>query len=341
MRRPHTSRRLGVLASSLFCLTLLSVVSLLFLRQNHAAGIAEAQQVEEVFEQRGGQGHYVVCTLRFESDFIIEWINYHLWIGFTRVIIYDQDDTGTGEMEALLSHYISETVVKLIEWPAGDVVGAFRHGMRTFGKQATSLTFLDGDEYIVLCKHASVHDAYAAAGLFKSPLACLEMPWMLFGPFGSRGADVHSSSVSERLTTRSRKPFAGYPGKTVLRGGRDFSRTRLYGHGVRPIIHHCSGRREFDPITVEAYDIRVNHYQFRHGEDSIRIKQERGIWPPVRAAEYAGLNLRKLPWMQDSIRDDGLYKLNRELPTLSQPLYSQTNSPRISPTDCQNTKESS
>ena len=102
----------------------------------------------EVFDQaRELRGHYALSTLRFESEFVIEWVNYHLWIGFSHMIIYDEDNAATSELAKLLAHYISEGVVTLIEWPAGEQSQAYRHGLRTFGQHATSLTRRDGPSH--------------------------------------------------------------------------------------------------------------------------------------------------------------------------------------------------
>ena len=298
-------------------------------KNEHVGGFEAFDQAREL------RGHYTLSTLRFESEFVIEWVNYHLWIGFSHMVIYDEDNTATSELAKLLAHYISEGVVTLIEWPAGEQSQAYRHGLRTFGQHATSLTFLDGDEYIVLCKQATVHDAYKAAGLFKSPRACLEMPWVLFGPWVTTPSAENSTSVSERLTLRARKPFAKHPGKTVLRGGRDFRHTRLYGRGVSPIWHWCrNGRPEIESISVDAKHIRVNHYQFRHGADSVKKKQERGNTASTRRREYSKMHLKELPWMRDAIEDYALANLTNDLPTLHQPRYSAVYSPRVSPTEC-------
>ena len=120
-----------------------------------------------------GMGHIIITTLRQESDFVVEWINYNRWIGFDHIVIYDQDDDQT-LLPALLRAFIEKGVVTIVPWTLiGDQPGSISHGLRTFGKLATSVTLMDGDEFLVLCEHISVEQAYRAAGLLDTRHGCL------------------------------------------------------------------------------------------------------------------------------------------------------------------------
>jgi len=79
----------------------------------------------------GRMGHIVITTLRQESDFVVEWLNYNRWIGFDHVVIYDQDDDQT-LLPLLLGAYVDAGAITIVPWTLiGDQQGAISHGLRT------------------------------------------------------------------------------------------------------------------------------------------------------------------------------------------------------------------
>jgi hypothetical protein len=49
-----------------------------------------------------------------EDNFILSWINYHLKLGVSRFIIYDNSDNYT--LSTILEDYINQNIVILIKW---------------------------------------------------------------------------------------------------------------------------------------------------------------------------------------------------------------------------------
>lgn len=52
--------------------------------------------------------------LKDEDDFILTWINYHLKLGVSRFIIYDNSNNFT--LSKILNEYINKKIVLLIKW---------------------------------------------------------------------------------------------------------------------------------------------------------------------------------------------------------------------------------
>jgi hypothetical protein len=86
-----------------------------------------------------------------EDEFIIPWIEYHLRMGVTRFIIYDNSDRGT--LEGLLEDYIHKHMVTLIRWniPYGNGCQQCQqnHSIYAF-RDSKYIGFFDIDEYVNL-----------------------------------------------------------------------------------------------------------------------------------------------------------------------------------------------
>ena len=53
--------------------------------------------------------------LRDESLFVVEWVNYNLWIGFDHIVILNNDDDPT-PLNELLARYVKKGYVTLVNW---------------------------------------------------------------------------------------------------------------------------------------------------------------------------------------------------------------------------------
>ena len=90
----------------------LALVAALFLMPTTISG--EASLAVDGPSSRSLRGHVIIATLRDESDFVVEWINYR-WIGFDHVVVFNNDDDTT-VLSALLSQYVNEGHVTVIPW---------------------------------------------------------------------------------------------------------------------------------------------------------------------------------------------------------------------------------
>lgn len=265
-----------------------------------------------------GMGHIIITTLRQESDFVVEWINYNRWIGFDHVVIYDQDDDQT-LLPALLRAFVEKGFVTIVPWTLiGDQPGSIAHGLRTFGKLATSVTLMDGDEFLVLCEHISVEQAYRAAGLFDTRHGCLQILWVRFGLSGAAHKPAPNTGILETITQRARLPFTRHAGKVVLRGGYSFLFTQVYGKPYNlPLWHKCDDRREFDARTLSPNVVRLNHYMFRYGLDSFDKRATRGTSRNFKGQgmfknKTLSENMDAFPWLRNSTTDRHLTNVGVE-----------------------------
>jgi hypothetical protein len=106
----------------------------------------------------------ILSTLvKDEDKYIKPWIDFHLSIGITRFIIYDNSDSNT--LSKHLYEYIEKKQVFLISWnvpyilPTSGISGQTtqqNHSIYAF-TQSKYIGFMDIDEYVNMQQHSNIH----------------------------------------------------------------------------------------------------------------------------------------------------------------------------------------
>ena len=117
----------------------------------------------------------LTTMVKNEDNYIIQWIEYHLSIGFTKFLIYDnsssiktihESDPDTSDLQNVLKEYIEKGEVILIEWKYPFTWGGFNRNSGQLTQQNHALRlltrsryvgFFDIDEYINITNYES-HD---------------------------------------------------------------------------------------------------------------------------------------------------------------------------------------
>ena len=109
----------------------------------------------------------IMTTLvKNEDNYIKQWIDFHLHIGITRFIIYDNSNSTT--LTTLLRTYIDSKQVILIRWnvpyrlPKSGISGQTtqqNHCIYAFS-ESQYIGLMDIDEYINMQKHTNIHDFF-------------------------------------------------------------------------------------------------------------------------------------------------------------------------------------
>jgi len=137
----------------------------------------------------------IICVAKFESDYIEEFVKYHLAIGFDTIYIYDNEEIPT--YASLLSKYADKIVV--IHKPTKPVqYEALRdfvvNHMNT--NNITHVAHIDVDEFITLKKHANIKDFIRE--YIVGNCAGIGMNWRFFGSSGH--TEKTNLPVTERFT---------------------------------------------------------------------------------------------------------------------------------------------
>jgi hypothetical protein len=127
----------------------------------------------------------IVAIAKLESDYIIEWTDYHLALGFSHIYIYDNEDVPT--YKELLEDYSDKVTVihlpgknyhKPVQYYSLDlfISNYMRNGI------ITHVAHIDIDEFITLKKHASITDFIKE--YIRDDCMGIGMNWRFFGDSG-------------------------------------------------------------------------------------------------------------------------------------------------------------
>ena len=209
---------------------------------------------------------HAVTNARQEDDFIFEWLNYHLWIGFDHVFIFCQDDS-PARMDAMLEPYVDAGLVTVRPWAVGDQKHALLHFLDKEQVDNQTVFFADADEFLVLCEHASVGDFLADSRVASS--TCMHFPWLRFGtsflPMHPRGRSPVLTHYFLRDPLDAPSPL----GKVAIR-------SPLFPHTRRSVHHRCTQYKESRNAEVPMSMARMNHYWVRNGMEAFKQRVERG-----------------------------------------------------------------
>ena len=238
----------------------------------------------------GGDRVMLVTTVKDEGPNILEWIGYHRMIGFTDIVVFQNNSFDTTEKTL---HALSE-------------MGVIRYFNNNFRKPGLRAAFqnrayrraarlpdyaaarwcmaLDGDEFLrVNTGQGRVQDLIAAVEDADE----VRLNWRVFGSSHLRELDnrmvTERFTLANEITLPARHPM---PVKTLFRTDRyelpGIHMPKRPATGDR-IIRNGSGRR-IEEVTVRGFQVtdpdpyrlaQVNHYMVKDS-DSFLMKSARG-----------------------------------------------------------------
>lgn len=137
-----------------------------------------------------GPSPVIVCIAKLESNYIVEFVNYHLKLGFNYIFLYDNEDKPT--YESILENYKDNVIVTHLpgkNYEGGAQYESLRHFVTNYMKLSiiTHVIHIDIDEFIVLKKHKNIKDFVSE--YIKTPdnnIRCggIGINWRFFGSNG-------------------------------------------------------------------------------------------------------------------------------------------------------------
>lgn len=150
----------------------------------------------------------VVCIAKLENQYISEWVDYHLSVGFTHVFICDNNLSDGERISDALSESQREktTVIDYRGRTASNCtvqVQSYNQVYRDYSKDYDWMFFIDCDEFVTLKRHSDIRD-YLAEDVF-SKSKTIRLHWICYGDNGLVEND--GRPVLERFTTPSDKKY--------------------------------------------------------------------------------------------------------------------------------------
>jgi len=131
----------------------------------------------------------LVCIAKNETNYIEEWVTYHLKLGFDKIFIYENN---------WVCDYENEQIVKIKFNGNQKQLESYKNFKTKYRLEYDWAAFFDVDEFLVLKKHKNIkeflidYDKYDSVGI----------NWVLFGDNGFNGVFNNNYSVLNRFTKR-------------------------------------------------------------------------------------------------------------------------------------------
>lgn len=126
----------------------------------------------------------IVAIAKDEQPYLLEWLAYHLAIGFDHIWVYD-NESGT-PLSRIISRSAARGCVTVLRWPNAasgrTQIEAYNHFLRTFGRDVTWAAIIDVDEMICLKQDPTI-------GVFLDRFdgaSGIALNWRFFGSSGHR-----------------------------------------------------------------------------------------------------------------------------------------------------------
>jgi hypothetical protein len=186
----------------------------------------------------------IVACARWESPYIVEWLNYYRAIGFDHVFLYCNDEEPYGLYEKVLPFVdCEEPFVTFHYYPhQGQQLRMYAHHLSHARNLSEWTSFFDIDEYLRLPPGIKIADFVKK---FDCDVDCILFNWVFFGPNGHK--DTPGSSILTEYDRRQNvlHPFTKYVARSKIFTGPKLMDVKE-GHG----FWHC-------PIDQIDQKIRV------------------------------------------------------------------------------------
>jgi hypothetical protein len=248
----------------------------------------------------------IASIQRNRNPWIVEWLAFHLLVGFNRFYLYCHkcDDGMQDTLLKLAQHY--PVTLHAVESDDKPQLMAYQHAWNNYNGAVDWMAFIDGDEFLFPPRHASM--AQALADYEGRQLSALAAYWICYGSSGH--VDEPAGLVMENFRRHSAPSFeANRHFKSIVRGGQQVAcvGSHLFAtpHGTydeqdRLLIQP----RLNDPALAPSHErFRINHYVTQSYSYFKQVKQHIG------AADRGADIVRPDEWFHGHDRnecDDGV-----------------------------------
>ncbi len=226
--------------------------------------------------------YVVFACAKNEDDYILEWVEHYLSLGFDKVFIADNNDSPES-LNAILSKYINEGTVQIFECCRLEKFQLYIYNMFLNEANYKWCAYFDCDEFLELTTHKSIKEL-----LDQVNEDCVLFNWVVFGSNGQIRKE--DKPLKERFPVPVLPvPFfkENFYVKPILRGHPD---------GAYLINTHCPAGMSpmniggYDKVDYEShvyYPARykygyVRHYYTKSFNEWVGNKVKRG-WPDEMA----------------------------------------------------------
>ena len=223
--------------------------------------------------------YIVFSCAKNEDDYILEWVNHYLSLGFDKVIIADNNDSPES-IRNILSEHISNGTVQIFECNGLKKFQLYIYNMFLKEGNYKWCAYFDCDEFLELNAHKDIK-----AFLNDIEEECVLINWVVFG------SDSKTFKENTPVQERFRHPVSPLPFfkenfyvKPIIKGGaKGFYMTNTHCPSGNRKVFNIGGYYLTERVSHVFYPPRckyayIKHYYTKSFEEWIANKVQRG-WP--------------------------------------------------------------
>lgn len=227
----------------------------------------------------------VICIARLEGNYIREFIDHYRSLGFSNVIVCDNDHDDDGEdLPSIIQDYIDDGFVIVENWhnQVRAQMRCYTSMYQKYGYDYDAILFCDIDEHLTLIKHKNISEFLES---FPDDWEAILCNWAQYGDNGQIYAD-YTKTLEERFTEPRPNAMSQYNFvddfhvKSIIRGRLPFVLFRGNPHvpDNQLVCYNSAGQRcdsrPFQPVDHStAY---FKHFCTKSLEEYCTNKLRRG-----------------------------------------------------------------
>lgn len=261
----------------------------------------------------------VICAIaKYENDYLVEWVEHHLSIGFDKIYIYDNNDLNDDSVCHILEKYINDGKVILF-----DVRGKTSMQMKCYNEFYNLYkdlfeycAFIDLDEFIVFNEKQDIKNIKELLTLFNDA-DCLHLSWKVYGDndliYKQPGTCVERFKIPKDDNFKFCYDFPeNMHIKSIVRGGMNNVAFKSNPHIINKKCKCYNAIGELvdslSPFMNPNYDVcYIKHFYTKTLEEYLKNKMTRkaadintDIYNLNRFFKYNSINADKIKYLQDN-----------------------------------------
>jgi hypothetical protein len=212
----------------------------------------------------------ICCIAKCENDYLLEWVEYHIALGFTHIYIYDNNDIDGERIEDILFNYVN-TSVFIIDCRGKKAYQstAYTEFYRKYGSKYSWIAYIDIDEFLTFSKKSNFSNINDYLCQVNDNYELIHLNWMSYGDNGI--VEYKNNRVIERFINPL--PFDmhvqyDFPEnnhvKSIMRGGLNL------GQDTRVVAHSPEGNYKI--CDENGVEIVKNSYFKPYSFDTIYVR---------------------------------------------------------------------
>lgn len=162
----------------------------------------------------------VCCIAKSENRYIREWVGYYKTLGFTNIIIFDNNDINGEKFNEVISDYINDgfVIIRDVRGKKAYHQQSYQDCYDEFGQKYDWIAYFDVDEFLELDKKYETINDFLSESFFDKAQV-IRVSWKHFDDNDLLTVSNNNYNVRERFTRQALNDFReNFWTKGILRG---------------------------------------------------------------------------------------------------------------------------